>query len=65
MTIGNPYAVIHRVDIYLSLLEGAQETGAVEIVRSIRVERAEQDAEGVVVYRSAGNTFTSFDGSSA
>jgi hypothetical protein len=24
---GNPYAVIHRVDVHLSLLEGAQETG--------------------------------------
>ncbi len=26
---GNPYAVIHRVDVHLSLLEGAQETGRV------------------------------------
>ncbi|MDO9159975.1 MAG: FAD-dependent monooxygenase, partial [Burkholderiaceae bacterium] len=27
---GNPYAVIHRVDIHKSLLEGAVETGRVE-----------------------------------
>ena len=29
---GNPYAVIHRVDVHLSLLEGAQETGRVEFL---------------------------------
>ena len=31
---GNPYAVIHRVDIHLSLLEGAKETGRVEFLTS-------------------------------
>lgn len=40
---GNPYAVIHRVDIHLSLLEGAQETGQVEFFTSTRIERIEQD----------------------
>jgi 2-polyprenyl-6-methoxyphenol hydroxylase-like FAD-dependent oxidoreductase len=39
---GNPYAVIHRVDVHLSLLEGAQETGRVQFHTSTRVERIEQ-----------------------
>jgi salicylate hydroxylase len=40
---GNPYAVIHRVDIHLSLLEGARETGQVEFFTSTRIESVEQD----------------------
>jgi 2-polyprenyl-6-methoxyphenol hydroxylase-like FAD-dependent oxidoreductase len=40
---GNPYAVIHRVDVHLSLLEGAQETGQVEFFTSTRIEKVEQD----------------------
>jgi len=51
---GNPYAVIHRVDIHLSLLEGAQETGRVEFLTSTRVERVEQDHSGVSVYDQNG-----------
>jgi 2-polyprenyl-6-methoxyphenol hydroxylase-like FAD-dependent oxidoreductase len=51
---GNPYAVIHRVDIHLSLLEGAQETGRVEFLTSTRVERVEQDDNGVTVYDQNG-----------
>jgi 2-polyprenyl-6-methoxyphenol hydroxylase-like FAD-dependent oxidoreductase len=46
---GNPYAVIHRVDVHSSLLEGAQETGRVEFLTSTRVERIEQDADSVTV----------------
>jgi salicylate hydroxylase len=42
---GNPYAVIHRADVHLSLLEGAQETGQVTFHTNTRVERIEQ-AEG-------------------
>lgn len=53
---GNPYAVIHRVDVHLSLLEGAQETGKVEFLTSTRVERIEQDADGVTVYDQHGKT---------
>ncbi|CAN5368454.1 3-hydroxybenzoate 6-monooxygenase [soil metagenome] len=52
---GNPYAVIHRVDVHLSLLEGAQETGRVEILTATRVERIEQDADSVTVYDQHGN----------
>lgn len=40
---GNPYAVIHRVDIHGSLLEGAVETGRVEFFTSTRIVRVEQD----------------------
>lgn len=47
---GNPYAVIHRVDVHLSLLEGAQETGKVEFLTSTRVEKIEQDETSVTVY---------------
>lgn len=51
---GNPYAVIHRVDVHLSLLEGAQETGRVEFLTSTRVERIEQDADSVTVIDQNG-----------
>ncbi len=51
---GNPYAVIHRVDIHLSLLEAAQETKRVEFLTSTRVERVEQDADGVTVFDQNG-----------
>ncbi|NMF99317.1 3-hydroxybenzoate 6-monooxygenase [Aromatoleum toluolicum] len=54
---GNPYAVIHRVDVHLSLLEGAQETGRVEFRTSTHVQRVEQDSAGVTVYDQHGNAF--------
>jgi len=46
---GNPYAVIHRVDIHGSLLEGAVETGQVEFFTSTRIEKIEQDEDGGTV----------------
>ncbi|WP_408596980.1 3-hydroxybenzoate 6-monooxygenase [Limnohabitans sp.] len=52
---GNPYAVIHRMDVHTSLYEGAQETGKVEVVTSTRVERIEQDEHSVTVYDQHGN----------
>jgi len=52
---GNPYAVIHRVDVHLSLLAGAQETGRVEFLTSTRAERVEQDEHGVTVFDQHGN----------
>lgn len=54
---GNPYAVIHRVDVHLSLLEGAQETGQVELQTSTRIERVEQDADSVTIYDQHGNAY--------
>ncbi|MBN8488932.1 MAG: 3-hydroxybenzoate 6-monooxygenase [Burkholderiales bacterium] len=44
---GNPYAVIHRVDIHTSLLEGVQESPNVEFFTSTRIVKVEQDG-GVV-----------------
>jgi salicylate hydroxylase len=46
---GNPYAVIHRVDVHLSLLEAARETGQVEFFTSTRMVRVEQDADAGTV----------------
>jgi 2-polyprenyl-6-methoxyphenol hydroxylase-like FAD-dependent oxidoreductase len=51
---GNPYAVIHRADVHLSLLEGVQALPGVEVRTSTRVERIEQDAGGVAVVDAAG-----------
>ncbi len=52
---GNPYAVIHRADVHTSLLEGAQETGRVEVLTSTTVQRVEQDEVSVLVHDSKGN----------
>lgn len=46
---GNPYAVIHRADVHLSLLEGALETGRVEFLTSTRVTAVNQDDPGVTL----------------
>jgi len=51
---GNPYAVVHRADVHQSLLEGAQDTGRVEIVTSCRAERIEQDASSVTLWDQHG-----------
>ena len=54
---GNPYAVIHRADVHLSLLEGAEETGRVRLHASTRVERVAQDAAGVTAHCANGKTY--------
>jgi len=51
---GNPYAVIHRADVHLSLLEGVQETERIELVTGTRVERIEQRADGVTAIDANG-----------
>ena len=51
---GNPYAVIHRVDMHLSLLASARETGKVEFLTSTRVDRVEQHDGGVIAYDQNG-----------
>lgn len=55
---GNPYAVIHRVDIHNSLLEGAQETGRVEFFTDTRIERVEQDGRTVTAIDQNGRRWT-------
>jgi 2-polyprenyl-6-methoxyphenol hydroxylase-like FAD-dependent oxidoreductase len=54
---GNPYAVIHRADVHLSLLEGAQETGKVAFITSTRVDRVAQDDTTVTVYCANGKSY--------
>jgi len=51
---GNPYAVIHRVDLHASLFEGVRESGMTEFHTSTRIERFEQDDAGVVAYDQNG-----------
>jgi salicylate hydroxylase len=51
---GNPYAVTHRADMHLSLLEGALATERIELVTSTPVERVEQDAAAVTAIDRAG-----------
>lgn len=53
---GNPYAVIHRVDIHGSLLEGAKANGHIELCTSICVESVRQDDSGVTVVDQTGAT---------
>jgi 3-hydroxybenzoate 6-monooxygenase len=53
---GNPYAVIHRADVHKSLLEGALESGRVEVATSTTVQRVEQDAQAVRVFDAQGGT---------
>ncbi len=54
---GNPYAVIHRVDVHKSLLEGAVETGKVEFITNTHVNRVAQDDTGVTAFCSNGKTY--------
>ena len=51
---GNPYAVIHRVDVHNSLLEGAKAAGNIELATSTQAQRIEQDHEGVTVFDARG-----------
>src|SRR5438552_7849444 len=53
---GNPYAVIHRADVHMSLLEGAKESERIEVVTSTTVQRVDQDDDGVTVHDTQGRT---------
>ena len=54
---GNPYAVIHRVDIHKSLLEGAVETGQVQFFTSTRIEKIDQDEGSVTATDQNGRQY--------
>ena len=57
---GNPYAVIHRADVHLSLLEGVREYSQIEFRTStqvMRVEQADQDPSSVRVFDQHGNVY--------
>ena len=51
---GNPYAVIHRADVHMSLLEGAQESDRIQVLTSTTVQRVDQDEHGVTVHDTKG-----------
>src|SRR5439155_7849730 len=51
---GNPYAVIHRADVHLSLLEGVRAQPGVEVLTSTRVVGFEPKGDGVVVFDAEG-----------
>ena len=53
----NPYAVIHRADVHLSLYEGTQKSDRVEFITSTRVERIEQSEQGVTVHDQNGKAY--------
>jgi salicylate hydroxylase len=50
----NPYAVSHRADVHLSLLEGVQASERIALLTSTQVERIEQDAHGVTAIDRTG-----------
>src|SRR5207244_6907341 len=43
---GNPYAVIHRADVHMSLLDGAEESARVEVLTGTTVQRVDEDDNG-------------------
>ncbi len=51
---GNPYAVIHRADVHMSLLEGARESDRIQVQTSTTVQRIDQDDDGVTVHDAQG-----------
>jgi len=51
---GNPYGVIHRADIHLSILEAVQNNPLIHFKTSVRIDRVEQDDEGVTLTDSNG-----------
>ncbi len=51
---GNPYAVVHRIDLYEPLLEACRASDDIELRINASVERYEQDASGVTVFLTSG-----------
>ena len=51
---GNPYAVSHRADVHLCLLEGVQANQRIEVLTSTHVDRVEQDGSGVTAIDRTG-----------
>ncbi len=54
----NPYAVIHRADAHLSLLEAVLATRQVEVITSATVTGVEQDGNSVTVIDSNGKRYS-------
>ncbi len=51
---GNPYAVVHRVDLYLPLLEACRRSAAIELRTGSSVARYEQDIGQVTAVLDTG-----------
>ncbi|MFI9173077.1 3-hydroxybenzoate 6-monooxygenase [Streptomyces lincolnensis] len=54
---GNPYAVVHRGDLFQPLLTACQASDAVELVPGAAVESYSQDERGVTAHTAEGRTF--------
>lgn len=55
---GNPYGVIHRADIHLSILEAVQNNPRIQFRTSTQVQTLEQDERGVTVIDQHGERYT-------
>lgn len=55
---GNPYGVIHRADIHLSILEAVEQHPLISFRTSTRIEHFEYTESGVVVTDTNGNSYT-------
>ncbi len=54
---GNPYGVIHRADIHLSILEAVQNNPLIQFKTSVCIKSLEQDADGVTLVDQNGNVY--------
>ena len=54
---GNPYAVIHRADIHLSIYEGVRAAPNVRVHTSAKIEKVEIDANGARVTDANGRVY--------
>lgn len=55
---GNPYGVIHRADIHLSILETVRRNPLIKFRTSTQVQRVEQDTNSISVIDQHGMRFT-------
>ena len=54
---GNPYGVIHRADIHLSILEAVQKNPLIRFQTSTQIASMESDENGVVLVDTKGNRY--------
>ena len=54
---GNPYGVIHRADIHLSILEAVQNNPLIQFKTSVCIKSLEQDAGGVTLTDQNGHVY--------
>jgi 3-hydroxybenzoate 6-monooxygenase len=55
---GNPYGVIHRADIHLSIFEAVQGNPLIQFRTSTQIRQFEQDERGVTVIDQNGERYT-------